>query len=190
MWPNEQEMGRELPETPPSSPSLRGAALRLLQSSPFQRVPTRKHQAQRHQPPPGCHRGPLFFPKSQAQTPAFYLQESPPWLPRPSSAETHSTCGKRGGQGRVKGRAEVSPSLLSFPSRNAIKQAAQTRTQAVLPAGGSQKGCSPGRGRSAGPRSNYQTCLAFDVALFPLLTLMMVGLNVHAWPEASLPVTQ
>lgn len=38
MWPNQQEMGRELPETPPSSPSLRGAALRLLQSSPFQRV--------------------------------------------------------------------------------------------------------------------------------------------------------
>ena len=62
--------------------------------------------------------------------------------------------GERKGEAGEEGRAGDSPPQFSFPSRNAIKQAAQTQHPAALPAGGSQKGCSPGKGRSSGPRSN------------------------------------
>lgn len=99
--------------------------------------------------------GPLFFAKSQAQVPEFHLQESPPrWLPPPSSEETELALGERKGEAEEEGRAGGSPSQFPFPSGNSIKQAAQTQHLAALPAGGSQKGCSPGKGRSSGPRSN------------------------------------
>lgn len=78
----------------------------------------------------------------------------PPHHHHASSEESNLAWG-RGEGGWQASESRGSPSLLSLPSRNAIKQAAQTQhPAAALPAGGSQKGCSPGEGRSWGPRSN------------------------------------
>lgn len=100
--------------------------------------------------------GPQFLAEGQGQTPTFSLQESPPrWLPRPAQEtpappRAGETVVRRGGRGEQR---FFIPALLPLPETQLSPQP-RLSTQAALPARGSQKGCSPGRGRSSHPRSN------------------------------------
>lgn len=89
--------------------------------------------------------GPLFSAKSQAQLPAFYLQESPPrWLLPPSLEETNWAWGWRGDGGAEAVRPR-SPSLaemqLSKQPRLSTRQCfllGEVKKAAALRKGGHQ----------------------------------------------------
>lgn len=132
-------MGRKLAELP-SSPSLRVAAPSGSFFPPSKFLLGNKAQGKRATS--WVSLWTTFFAKSQAQTPAFYLQGEPTRTAVPGgSEETNSACGEEGRESSgLGGGAELLHPSPSLPEMQ-LSEPPRLSTGAALPAGGSQKGC-------------------------------------------------
>lgn len=154
------KLGGEAGRWPSPSSLITGYAPQLSQCSSFptgSSQETRRHKG--NQPPLGCHDRPLSLLRAR-QISASHPPQEPIHMVTPPSSENNSAW-EEGQGGKRWVHAELLHSSCPSPPEMQLSRQPRLRTQAALPAEGSQKGCSTGTWRSWAPDLINDTALLF-----------------------------